>query len=225
MPFSTFPDPSTLMELDKKTFSLLQCDPIFGRESVLQGHACTAFSSISSNKGYSFDSSFDANIEDRKNRRVYVASRVICNKHIYKEISHCFAICECGVTPKLLRKVHFDITFSDPSSGDLHPVYHFQLDGSLTKKMENDGYDDSELTSAISVPRWPYQPISAALFFDVVFRELGNQDLRDFIATPGWKKRVAENEKKILVPYYEFAVQHINSASKTPFVDKLYGIT
>lgn len=224
MPLSIFPEPTELRDLDKETFNFLQTDSVFARESDLRGRACSAFDSISGNGSYSFDAAFNAEIEGRKDRKVYVSSKVICTDDTYKDISHCFALCECGNVPLILRKVHFDITFSEPSPGDFHPVYHFQLDGKLTKKMKDDGCDDSRLSSAISVPRWPCQPISAALFFDVVFRELGNSNLRSVVGSSGWKKIVVANEKVILHPYYEFASQQISSAVKRPFVDSLYGM-
>jgi hypothetical protein len=158
---------------------------------------------------------------EKKNRSVCVGSKVECENNKIKNISFHYAIMESEYSKKVLRKVHFDVAVPGQIGKKNQPLYHFQVGGEDTPLLEKKGVNLAPLEPWFSYPRWPHYPLSTALFLDIVFREIGDDNLKTFIGEGGWRRLIKENEKTIWLPFFNLATDILQSNSSL-LMDKFY---
>jgi len=131
------------------------------------------------------------------------------NKILY--MSYYVCIVE-GIEPpnKILRKFHFDYVSEGTKSEVPHPRFHLQYCGELPPGMTEQGMKDKHiepLLPKVKQPRILFMPFTIALLMNTLFYEFPTEDIEHVREEPAWRNRVHENEKQILVPFYEQCVR------------------
>ena len=102
---------------------------------------------------------------------------------------------ELNQAEKIIYRIHFDVALPGEKNKHLHPLYHMQIGGESNRNVQ---FVDEH---SLSLPRIPYRPMSSALFWDMAFRELGTEKVKEIIEEGAWREIVRNNEEMI---YYSF---------------------
>lgn len=127
----------------------------------------------------------------------------------YKMVTYSFALCRINDEGNnhLIKKFHIDFT-STPETGrpPLHPVFHLQSPGKLSKMLKQWGIKDGHLELTPSEPRLYCAPTTLALLTDFLLREFGGDDastLTKLTEKSEWRNLIRRNEDLVLEPYYK----------------------
>jgi hypothetical protein len=139
--------------------------------------------------------------------------------------SHYISIVE-GRQPvrRILRKFHFDYVTEDEYRSGKHPRFHVQYGGQLPPAMKLMGVEDKHIDDLfpwVEGPRIFFWPMTLALLMNVAFYEFPTADTDTIRKTSEWLSLVRENERAVLVPFYELCLQF---AGKNEFIfsEKIY---
>lgn len=158
-------------------------------------------------------------VANPKTHKVGLGARVeFDDKHHLKNSTYLIEIHgeeSSNYADKILTRIHFDVTSNDSRNSSQYPIYHLQVGGDPSHGHSYAaGLDESEhdLIKPISYPRIPIYPLSFALFIDMTFRELGNEDAQMFIKGDYWRGLVRDNEMLLLQPFLKCVLrrQEIN---------------
>jgi hypothetical protein len=139
--------------------------------------------------------------------------------------SYCICIVEGTDKPnKVLRKFHFDYVTVFTDRKEPHPRFHLQYCGGLPSFMENLGITKELmdlLLPNVDGPRIFFRPMTLALLMNMAFHEFPCQDTDEIKRRGEWQNLVRENERKILVPFYERCAQ-LAGKDRIVFFDEAY---
>jgi len=110
---------------------------------------------------------------------------------------------------KILRKFHFDYVTGRPDQRQLHPRFHLQYCGSLSPIAHLNISNEliNPLEPDVDGPRVFFRPMTLGLLMNIVFHEFPCNDTEEIRNRGEWLNLVRENEKKVLVPFYEKCAQ------------------
>ena len=139
------------------------------------------------------------------NCRIFLGALI--TKHHSKDkiswMTHYLCIAENTYTKwRILRKFHFDYVTEDK----MHPYFHLQYGGELPPAMKVDGIEDKHLEPLLPKVRQPrifFTPVTIALLMNMLFYEFQSDDTDIVREGLAWQRIIRENERKVLVRYYE----------------------
>lgn len=118
-------------------------------------------------------------------------------------MTHYLSIAEnTDTTWRILRKFHFDYVTQDK----MHPCFHLQYGGELPPAMNIDGIEDKHIEPLLPKVRQPrifFTPVTIALLMNMLFYEFQSDDIDIIREGLAWQKIIRDNERDILVRYYE----------------------
>jgi len=132
-------------------------------------------------------------------------------------VTYCIAIGRSEADKKrLMRKFHFDID-NEHSESEPKPRMHIQTGGRLYDALISEGYfvaSFERMLPDVDKPRIPSLPQSFALMAHCAFLEYQGREnsIKSFITTSSWIKVVTESEKKVLKPFFEYAINWLSSS-------------
>jgi hypothetical protein len=161
------------------------------------------------------------------NCRLFVGAiiRRESNRDKILSMSHYMCVGEGRESVKrLLRKFHFDYVTEGEHRSSRHPRFHLQYGGKLPPAMQACGVQDKHiepLLPSVEGPRIFFWPMTIALLMNTVFYEFPTIETNEIRKTSEWVSLVRENERAVLVPFYELCSQF---AGKDAFVfsEKIY---
>lgn len=131
------------------------------------------------------------------------------NKILY--MSYYVCIVEGREPPnKILRKFHFDYVTEAGKKKQPHPRFHLQYGGELPPGMKQWGIEDKHiqpLLPKVKQPRIFFVPVTIALLMNAIFYEFPIADTNYIKKERAWLNIIRDNERKILVPFYERCAQ------------------
>jgi len=131
------------------------------------------------------------------------------NKILY--MSYYVCIVEGREAPsKILRKFHFDYVTEAGKKKQPHPRFHLQYGGELPPGMKQWGIEDKHiqpLLPKVKQPRIFFVPVTIALLMNAIFYEFPIEDTNYIKKERAWLNLIRDNERKILVPFYEQCAQ------------------
>lgn len=196
------PLPSELIENEIHTLEVIKNDKAFWENySDFSTDANNSYHhAINHSDSFNFESYINISLDGREGK-AYIGALIIPNntKNNYDQVTYSLAICEGkGNKKKLLKKFHFDYIDSHKS----HPVFHLQSPGTLTPRLEKDGFKDKHLFPEVSEPRIPFFPMTLALLVNLVLKEFPDSKSDKIIELNEWRGLIKKNEEYVLKPYF-----------------------
>jgi len=141
------------------------------------------------------------------------------------DMSYCICIFEMVDKPvRVLRKFHFDYITERPDRRERHPRFHLQYCGGLPPAMKSLGVTANliaPLLPEIEGPRIFSTPITLGLLMNLAFHEFPCDETEEIRNRGEWRNLVRENEKQVLVPFYQRCSQ-LAGNDRISFSDKVY---
>jgi hypothetical protein len=125
---------------------------------------------------------------------------------------------------KVLRKFHFDYVTGRAGQRERHPRFHLQYCGGLPLAMKNLGITDELmelLEPHVDGPRIFFTPMTLGLLMNMAFYEFPCDATEEIRKRGDWQNLVRENEKRILIPFYQKCV-HFAGNEDFVFFDEVY---
>lgn len=130
----------------------------------------------------------------------------------YNMVTYSFALCRPNDEGKdhLIKKFHIDFTCTPKTNRPpLHPVFHLQSPGKLSKMLKEWGIKDDHLAPTLSEPRLYCAPTTLALLTDFLLREFGGDrtsPLTKLTRKDEWRGLIRRNEELVLKPYFDACI-------------------
>ncbi len=202
------PNYSKFVEIEQNTLVHLRNE--LAKRKTFARAADDAYKALGSQDKHSFNFSTSWDIEYmNKNCRIFLGALI--QKYSSQDkicwMTHYLCIAEnTGTTWEILRKFHFDYVTEDK----MHPCFHLQYGGELPPAMKVNGIEDKHIESLLPKVRQPrifFTPVTIALLMNMLFYEFHSEDIDSIREGLAWQKIIRENEKEILVRYYERCAQ------------------
>ncbi len=141
------------------------------------------------------------------------------------EMSYYVCIMEGRDAPKkILRKFHFDYVTEAGKKKQPHPRFHLQYGGELPPGMKQWGIEDKHIQALlpkVKQPRIFFAPVTIGLLMNTLFYEFPTDDTNYIKKERAWLNLIRDNERKILVPFYERCA-HLAGKDTIVFFDEAY---
>jgi len=200
------------IKLEEETLLLLE--NYLGQWAVLSRSAgfVKQWRSSKSGLGFCFGTYWDIDYSE-KQCRIFLGATV--NKEIsdgnIANASYYMCVVEGTNEPhRILRKFHFDYMTACPDQRERHPRFHLQYCGRLPPQMKNLGIKDDliiPLLPKVDGPRIFFWPMTLGLLMNIAFHEFPCDDTEQIRKRGEWQNLVRENEKMVLVPFYQRCAQ------------------
>lgn len=138
--------------------------------------------------------------------------------------SHLVCVIEGTNNPiKILRKFHFDYVTRRSDQRQPHPRFHLQYCGSLSPIAHLNISNEliNRLDPDVDGPRIFFRPMTLGLLMNMVFHEFPCDDTEKIRIDSAWQNLVRENEREILIPFYNKCIQ-LAGRSNFVFFDEAY---
>ena len=159
--------------------------------------------------------------------RIFLGALVekITNQNKISYMSYYVCIVEGREKPiKILRKFHFDYVTEAGYKRQPHPRFHLQYGGRLPSGMSGGGVTNEHmdrLLPKVDQPRLFFTPVTIGLLMNVLFYEFPTEDTNYIKKERVWLNIIRDNERKILVPFYERCSQ-LAGKDDIVFFEKVY---
>ncbi len=198
------PSYSKFIKIEKKTLVHLRNELAKRRKFAHAANDVDKTFGSQDKQSFNFSTSWDVEYLST-NCRIFLGTLI--KKHSSQDkicwMTHYLCIAEnTGTIWKILRKFHFDYVTKDK----MHPRFHLQYGGELTPAMKINGMGEEHIEPLLPKVRQPRifsTPVTTALLMNTLFYEFYSEDTNSIREGQAWQKIIRENEKEILVRYYE----------------------
>lgn len=193
------------------------------RESSIMQSINSAFKQTNGSlfKCLKLDFSFMSDVFGPIQHKVSFGAYMQCDDNSLTRSTYSIEVFDQSPDPgKIISRIHFDYASRQECNAKHHPIFHIQTWGKLPPHLREKGISYCDDNGFLSFPRVAYFPLSFAMFFTMIVKELGTERMKKIVAHRDWLSVVMNHEKHILLPFLESLADSIRN--QTPAIDYWY---